>query len=89
MKGKLLNLPPPTPEAWCYTCRAMTKYCRPIPPLKYPHPTVTLLEGICASCGGVLWRVGGARTSEGIKDKDRPDEDKGMLTEDESPSFDF
>lgn len=66
--------PPEPAQAWCYTCKGMRRYRLPLPPLKYPHPTVTIREGICASCGGVLWRVGGARTAEGLKEGTKPDE---------------
>ena len=81
-KGKLLTLPPPRPEAWCYSCRAMTKYRRPVPGITHPTPTITMREGICDTCGGVLWRVGGGRASEGLKPGAKPDQLAGEVEED-------
>jgi hypothetical protein len=65
--------PLPPVQAWCYTCNGFRNYRLPLPPLKHPTPTVTMREGICASCGGVLWRVGGGRAAEGHTETTTPD----------------
>jgi hypothetical protein len=90
-KGKLLIFEPrpaSSVQAWCYTCRGLRSYQRPLPPLTHPTPSVTLLEGVCATCGGVLWRVGGGRAAEG-HEQATPDEDRGVSAEQDSPGFAF